>query len=202
MSFFTGTPGSYSQLSRLGPEQKSLYAELLNASRQRGAGGAFGTAADYYRDLLSDDNSTYNAFMAPDLRRFREQTIPDIAEQYAGMGAGNLSSSSFRNAAVNAGTDLSERLGAIRAQLRQQAAQGLTGIGQLGLQDYNENIYNQGQPGLVDSIGPALGAVGSIFGSPILGAAGSFLANKWFKPSDQVAKGSSSPYGKSNVGGM
>jgi len=92
------------------------------------------------------------------MRQFNEQTIPGLAEQFAGMGSGGLSSSGFRNAAVNAGTDLSERLGALRAQLRQQGAQGLMGIGQQGLGQFNENIYQQGQPGLFDTLGQGLGS--------------------------------------------
>ena len=157
MSFLTGTRGKWSQQSLLGKEQKPLYNQLLAAGRGAGAGGAFGEAADYYRDLLSNDSQTFNQMAAPEQRQFREQIIPDLSEQFAGMGSGGLSSSGFRNAAINAGTDLSERLGAIRAQLRQQGAAGLSNIGSQGLQRFNENVYTQGQPGLLDSIGGGIG---------------------------------------------
>lgn len=164
MGFWTGTKGKFSQRSTLGPEQQGLYDQLLRAAQGKSSKGSFGQAGQYYRDLLSNDSDTYDAMQAPELRRFREETIPELSEQFAGMGSGGLSSSGFRNAAVNAGTDLSERLGAIRAQLRQQGAQGLQSLGQQGLQPTNENIYTAGQPGalqgLFSGIGSGLGMAG------------------------------------------
>ncbi len=177
-NFFTGTPGRFEQRSTLGPEQQGLYGQLRAAGQGKGAGGAFGQAADYYRDLLSDDSSTFNAMQAPEQRRFREDIIPGLSEQFAGMGSGGLSSSGFRNAAVNAGTDLSERLGAIRAQLRQQGAAGLAGIGQQGLGQFNENIYHQGQPGLLDTIGQGVGTgLGMAAGATPWGQAAGLASN-------------------------
>lgn len=191
MSVFTGTPGRWEQKSILGKEQMPLYNQLQGAATgQRGAGGAYGQAADYYSDLLSDDSNTAQMMQAPEMRRFHQETIPGLAEQYAGYGSGSLSSSGFRNAAVGAGADLSERLGALRAQLRQQGAQGLQNIGQQGLQQYNQNVYTKGQPGLIDAAGPALGAAGAAFGGPAGGALGA-MAGNWF----------SSQYGQNNNGG-
>lgn len=145
------------QQSLLAPDQMQNYQQLIGASNQRGAGGAFGQSADYYRDLLSDDSSTANAMFAPEQRRFQEQIIPDLAEQFAGMGSGGLSSSGFRNAAVNAGTDLSERLGAIRAQLRSQGAAGLSDIGSKGLNQFSENIHRPETFGLVGNFAEGAG---------------------------------------------
>ena len=174
MSFLTGTPGQYEKVSKLRPgAQENLAQQSVNAGLQRGAGGAFGEAADYYRNNLSDNPADFNAFAAPEMRRYNEQIIPGLAEQFAGFGgSGSLDSSGFRNAAVSAGTDLSERLGAIRANLRQQSAQGLQGIGQQGLQQFDENIYRERTPGLVDFAGPALGAATAIFGGGALNTAG------------------------------
>lgn len=177
MSFLFGTPGSFEQRSRLGPEQQNLYSQMLAALQQRGAGGAFGSAADYYRNILGNDEESFNEFANPELRRFREDIIPGLSEQFAGMGSGALSSSGFRNAAVNAGTDLSERLGAMRAQLRNQAAQGLASLGQFGLGQFNENLYRKGRPGLIDSLSTGLGSALGAFGGPALNAAGGAVGN-------------------------
>lgn len=177
MSFLTGTKGRYRQKSLLGPEQQGTYNQLNQSIQGPGAGGAFGDVADYYRNNLSNNSADFNAFAAPEQRRFNEQTIPDLAEQFAGMGSGGsgLSGSGFRNAAVNAGTDLSERLGAIRAQLRQQSAQGLMGLGQQGLQQYNENVYEQPTNGLLGSAAQGLGQAAGALG---FGGASNWLSNK------------------------
>jgi len=143
--------------SLLGPEQQGLYNQLLQSGQQPGAGGAFGQSADYYRNLLGNDSEDFNAYAAPEMRRFNEQIIPNLSEQFAGMGSGGLSSSSFRNAAVNAGTDLSERLGAIRANLRQQGVQGLQNIGQFGLGSFNENIHRPATSGLLGGVAQGIG---------------------------------------------
>lgn len=147
-----GRPERNYQQSTITPQQQGLFQQSINAGLNRGAGGAFGESADYYRNLLSNQNPDIEAFSAPELRRFREQIVPDLAEQFAGMGSGGLSSSGFRNAAVSAGADLSERLGAIRAQLRQQGAEGLQNIGQIGLTQRSENIHRPETFGLLGNI--------------------------------------------------
>lgn len=156
-SFFTGTPERNYQQSTLGPEQQPLYNQLQQSAMRPGAGGAFGDAADYYRNNLSNNSADFDAFAAPEMRRFNQDIIPGLAEQFAGMGSGGLSSSGFRNASVNAGVDLSERLGALRAQLRQNSAAGLQSIGQQGLGQYNENIHRPGTPGFLDNFAQGFG---------------------------------------------
>lgn len=190
--FFTGSPEKRENVSTLRPEQEALYQQLQNSGMKRGAGGAFGTAADYYRDLLGNDSSDFNAFAAPQLRQFNEEIIPGISEQFAGMGAGGLSSSGFRNAAVNAGTDLSERLGAIRAQLRQQGAQGLQNIGNMGLQNFSQNMVTQpGTQGFLSELAPAIGTgIGAFSGG--VGTSLGNMAGNWLSGNK---KGQSSPYG-------
>lgn len=150
-------PPKIRQQSLLMKEQEPLYNQLVNAGMASGAGGSFGNAADYYRNNLSDNPSDFSSFAAPQIRQFHEDFLPSLSEQFAGMGSGGLSSSGFRNAAVNATTDLSERLAQIRANLRQASAQGLQNIGQAGLGRFSENLYNQPQPGFLSSIGEGVG---------------------------------------------
>lgn len=197
MSFWTGSQGKFNQMSTLGKEQQGLYNQLQQSNLGQGSGGSFGQAGDYYRSLLQNDNDTFNSLQAPELRRFREQTIPDLSEQFAGMGSGGLSSSGFRNAAVSAGTDLSERLGAIRAQLRQQGAQGLQNLGQQGLQQFNENVYTQGQPGalqgLFSGLGQGLGAAGGAALGGGYGAGLSALGSLFGKSQPYGGQGGNNP---------
>ncbi len=202
-SLFTGSPEIRENVSTLRPEQEPLYQQAVNAGMNPGAGGAFGTSADYYRNLLSDNSADVDAFSAPEMRRFNEETIPNLSEQFAGMGSGGLSSSGFKNAGIAASTDLSERLGQIRANLRQTGAQGLSNIGQVGLQPYSQNMTTQpGSSGLLGEIAPAIGtAAGALaFGAP--GAAGGNALGNWFKNSMGGNKvgSNSSPYG--NGGGI
>lgn len=155
--FLTGRPERSYQQSLLSPGQQPILNQLLQAIQNPGAGGGFGQAADYYRGLLGNNSQDFNAFAAPEMRRFQEQIVPGLAEQFAGMGSGALSSSGFQQALGSAGTDLGERLGAIRAQMRQQAAQGLTGLGQMGLGPYSENILRPAQPGFLQGVAGGLG---------------------------------------------
>lgn len=143
--------------SLLRGEQEPLYNQLVNAGMAPGAGGAFGGAADYYRNNLSDNPADFGAFAAPQIRQFNEDFLPSLSEQFAGMGSGGLSSSGFRNAAVNATTDLAERLAQIRANLRQASAQGLQSIGQAGLGRFSENVYPERQPGFAEGITQGFG---------------------------------------------
>lgn len=196
--FWTGTPEKHERVSTLLPEQQKSFNQLQNASQGRGAGGAFGQSADYYRNLLSDDSADYNAFAAPQLRQYNQDIVPGLSEQFAGMGAGGLSSSGFRNAQVQGATDLSERLGAIRANLRQQGAQGLQGIGQSALGNFSQDVMTQpGSEGFLSQLAPALGtAAGAFFGGPGGAAIGNGIGN-WFsgKSSGGKAPINSGPYG-------
>jgi len=183
--FFTGSPEKRENVSTLRPEQEPLYNQAVNAGLRSGAGGAFGDAADYYRNNLSDNPADFNAFAAPQLRQYNEDIVPGISEQFAGMGSGGLSSSGFRNAQIQGATDLSERLGAIRANLRNSSAQGLQGIGQIGLGNYSQNMTTQpGTEGFLSQAAPIAGAAaGFALGGPGGALAGfqggNALRNKW-----------------------
>jgi hypothetical protein len=196
--FFTGTPEKRENVSTLRPEQEGLYQQAVNAGMNRGAGGAFGDAADYYRNNLSDNPADFAAFAAPQLRQYNEEIAPGISEQFAGMGSGGLSSSGFRNAQTQGGVDLSERLGAIRANLRQNSAAGLQNIGQLGLGNYSQNmVTDPGTNGFLSDISPLAGTAIAAFGGPAAVAASganwlknSFGGNKVGANSDPYGQGS------------
>jgi hypothetical protein len=196
-----GTPEGRENVSNLRPEQEGLYQQAVNAGMGPGAGGAFGQAADYYRNNLSDNPADFNAFAAPQLRQYNQDIVPGISEQFAGMGAGGLSSSGFRNAQVQGATDLSERLGAMRANLRQSAAEGLQNIGRQGLQNYSQNMVTEpGSEGVLRNALPAIGTAAlTAIGGPVLGAAGAFAgnaANNWFNGRGNQVGAKTGPYGR------
>lgn len=179
--FLGGTPEKHKRVSTLLPNQQPLQEQLVKAGQESGAGGAFGDAADYYRSNLSNNPADFNAFAAPQLRQFNEDIIPNLSEQFAGMGAGGLSSSGFRNAGIQAGTDLSERLGALRAQLRNSSAAGLANIGQMGLGNFSADQMTQsGSQGILPGLA---GSVVNQAVAPWAGGVGAWSANQannWF----------------------
>lgn len=191
--FLFGKPEKFKQNSLLEQAQEPLKQQLFQASQNPGAGGAFGTSADYYRNQigggqqaqnyyqnnLSDNPADIDAFQRPELRRFNEEIVPDLAEQFAGMGSGGgIGGSNFRNAAINAGTDLSERLASMRANVRQNSAQALNQMGQYGAQglqnlaqaglgQFQENIHRPETHGFLGNVaegaGKGLGAAGMAY---------------------------------------
>ena len=179
---FLGRPAAIEQISTLSPSQMGLQNQLMGAGLGAGAGGAFGQAADYYRSLLDDTSPTLTAMQAPEMRQFREQIIPGLAEQFAGMGASGTGGGGFSVGGAQAAQGLSERLAAMRAGLRQQGAQGLMGIGQMGLQPYMQNIQRPHQPGLLQQavglLGSGLGAIGGPFGLGLGSQLGSSIYDK------------------------
>ena len=185
---FSGTPEVRQNVSTLRKSQEPLYRDLQNAGRGRYGKGTFGQAGQYYSDILSNKPGAFEAFAAPEVRQFNEDIIPGLSEQFAGMGSGGLESSGFRNAAVQQGQGLAERLAAMRQSLRAGAAQGLQGIGQAGLGNFSQNmVTQQGSPGLLSQIAPIAGnAAAAYFGAPpIFGGSG---------------QRNSSPYGQQSGG--
>ncbi len=147
------------QQSTLSKSQRQMQKQLERAIKGPGGGGAFGESADYYRSLMQPNSETEQGLIAPEMRNFNENIIPGLSEQFAGMGAGNLSSSGFQNASVGAGTDLSERLGAIRANLRSQGAAGLMNLGKQGMAPIVENVRNTPQSTFGENVAEGVGNV-------------------------------------------
>lgn len=185
--FLFGSPEKHDRVSTLSPEQEQVLQNLMASLQGQGAGGAFGSAADYWYQILQDNPELMEQFMAPDIRRFKQETIPGLSEQFAGMGSGGLTSSGFRNSAVQAGTDLQERLANIRAQLKQQAAGGLSSLGQMGLGNYTQDVMTQG--GTQGIVSPLSQGLGQAFGQGLGGWANSAMSKF----------GKSNPYGNQGL---
>lgn len=175
-NFFTGTPESFQQISTLPPDQRQLFSQLVQMLSGNGGGGTFGDIGDYYKQLLAGGEEDFDRFARPEMRQFEEQTIPSLARQFAGMGSGGLSSGAFARAGAQAGSNLQERLAALRAQLRGQGAEGLQNLGKLGFQNVSQTLQRPEQPGFLQStLFPALGAAGGSFFGPFGTAAGGAL---------------------------
>jgi len=165
------------QVSDLTSEQQNLFKQMQAALQGEGAEGAFGNVADYYRGLLGGDSETQQQMEAPLMRQFNEDIMPGISEQFAGMGSGGLSSSGFMNQAGRASTDLGERLGAIRAQLRQQGVQGLQGLASQGMNPIQESVIRPREQGLLGGLAEGAGqGLGMAAGYGMMGGGGALAA--------------------------
>ena len=124
MSFFdflTGKPGKIEQAQIFTDEQIEALKRIL-AGGGRPEGELYGAGEEYIKRLLSGEG--FEEFEAPLIRQFEEQTVPGVAERFAGIGG--LSSSGLQQALGQAASGLTEKLGAQRAGLTQQAlGQGL-----------------------------------------------------------------------------
>lgn len=161
MEVLFGQSGGTEQLSRLSPEQQQLQQQLLG-----GLGGAQQSGLGLLQALLSGDESAFQAFEAPMKRQFEQETIPMIAERFAGMGTGGSQSSSAQNLALGqAGRELTENLAQLRGGLQQQALGQLGNMLGMGLSPTMENIYKQPTAGLAGGLATGAGSgLGMAFG--------------------------------------
>jgi hypothetical protein len=127
-----------------------------------GPGGSLGQgyqgALGLQQQLMDPSSEAVQQFAEPYMRQFEQQTVPGLAERFAGLGAmgGGLSSSGVGQALGAAGGNLQAQLAALKAGLGQQAAQQL--MGQYG-----------------GMLGSALGAQPFAYTKPQYGAGAGFM---------------------------
>ena len=121
---------SPAQMSTLTPEQEQFQQSLLPILMQLLQGG---TPAGFQG---IEENAR---------RGFNTQTLPSLAERFAGIGG--LGSSGYRNSLVGAGTQLESNLAALRGQYGQNQLSQL-----LGPSLQSNRAYLPGQPGLLHSL--------------------------------------------------
>lgn len=115
----------------------------------------FQSGQNWINDLFNDQNF-FNKFQAPMERQFSEQTIPGLANQFAGMGSGgSLGSTAFRNALGREGEHLQESIAALRGGMQQQGVNQALNYAQQPFQNMMQ-LYNQalGQP-MMNQYAPA-----------------------------------------------
>jgi len=152
MADWMGTSGGYKQLSTQNPQQQQLFSQLM-----QGLQGAQGSGMDWLQGILSGDQSAFDAYEAPYKRQFEQETVPGIAERFAGMGSGgSQSSSAFNQTMGQAGSELTENLAALRGGLQQNAMSQLQGMMSQGYQPTFENIYEQPTQGILPGMAQGL----------------------------------------------
>lgn len=93
----------------------------------------FKKARGVISDILSPDSKAAEKFEAPIRKQFKEQTLPEIAERFGGVGAER--SSAMENVLGQAGTDFDTSLGALRSGLQMQAVPMAANLAQIPLQE-------------------------------------------------------------------
>lgn len=169
MELLFGSKDKMSQVSTLDPSQKQALQSILGQlGSMSGGGGAYSGAQNYLSSLLSGDPNAFAQFEAPYRQEFEQQTIPMLAERFAGLSpmGGGLSSSGFGQALGGAGAQLQAQLAGLHGNLRQGAASQAMGqfnnLANLGLGTRTfENVYQPGSTGLM---GGALQGLGSGLG--------------------------------------
>ena len=129
-NFLMGTPPETKQLPTMNKEQQRLLSQVMQMlNPQGGLGQGMGEGVDLQRQLIDPSSQAVDQFTQPYMNQFNQQTIPGLAERFAGMGAmgGGLSSSGFGQSLGAAGGNLQAQLAQLKAGLGQQAAQNLMG---------------------------------------------------------------------------
>lgn len=120
LGFFGPEEDKLKKLDTMSPEQKSFLDELLQSlGVEGGLGALYQKGLSGLSDILDPSGSSFQKFADPYMRQFNEQTIPGIAERFAGSGA--LSSSGFGQALSSAAGGLQENLASLKTQLQQKA---------------------------------------------------------------------------------
>lgn len=166
-----GSPDRMINVPTMTKEQRGGLSDIIQqaSAMARGPTSPYNLAQQRLQNLLSGESGAYNAFAAPYMRQFQEQTIPGLSERFAGLAGrgGALSSSGFGQALGAAGAGLQETLAAQAAQLQQGALDralnqyfNLQNLG-LGTRAF-QPAY---QPGTTGLFGNLLGGLGGGLGA-------------------------------------
>lgn len=118
---FSGNDNKLKKIPTLSKEQQAILGNVYG--NLSGAQGGYGNAMGLLQGYLDPNSEQYKNFEAPYLREFEQQTIPGLAERFAGAGAqgGALSSSGFGQALGSAGANLQTNLAAMKSQMQRQS---------------------------------------------------------------------------------
>ena len=128
---FGGGGDKMGKVDTMTKEQKALLSQMMQMlGPQGGLGQGMQSGIDYQRQLMNPNSEAVNQFAQPYINEFNQQTVPGLAERFAGMGGGmggGMSSSGFGQSLGAAGGNLQAQLAQLKGGLGQQAAQNLMG---------------------------------------------------------------------------
>lgn len=114
----------FSKLPTMTEGQEGILNDLiqqLSAGGQLGQG--YGQALGGLQGFMDPSSEEMSRFADPYMRQFNQETVPGLAERFAGGGAmgGGLSSSGFGQALSSAGSGLQSQLASMKTGLQRQA---------------------------------------------------------------------------------
>jgi len=120
---------------------------------------------DWLHSLFSDPDFFKN-FEAPLQRQFQENTVPELANRFAGMGSGgSMGSTAFRNQLGREGSNLSTNIAALRGGMQQQGVNQSLQYGQQPIQNMMQMMQQALQPTQNVYQPPTAGPMGDIMSS-------------------------------------
>ena len=145
----TYNPGQLSHLDQILQDLKGMKGSQDITQNQN-----YQTGQNWLQSMFNDPEFFKN-FEAPLQRQFQEETVPGLANRFAGMGSGGaLGSTAFRNQLAREGSNLSTNIAALRGGMQQQAIPQLLGYAQQPFSNYmsltntalqpTQNTYQQG----------------------------------------------------------
>ncbi len=142
-SNFAGGGGPQKMRTKSRGQERAINSQLKQARGMERAGGGYSSALDLLKGYLDPNSDIYQNFEAPYMQQFEQQTVPMLAERFAGAGAmgGGLSSSGFGQSLSSAGANLQTNLAQMKSGMQNQAIQSL-------IQQYNQLISSGTSPDL------------------------------------------------------
>jgi hypothetical protein len=172
MSFFRGRKERFQQVPTMTGGQQDFLSQMLGNLGMGGLGGqGYEQSIQKLLQIISGEPSAFKAFEAPMKRQFEQETVPGLLERFSGAGAGQ--SSGMQQTLASAGESLSEKLGAQRGELQQNAIQQLLssfmdqaqmGLGAKPFETVFRPAEKSGFEKLLGGLGGFGGGVGEMFG--------------------------------------
>ena len=127
---------------------------------------------NWLQDLFGNDQNFFDKFEAPMQRNFQENTMPELANRFGGMGSGgSLGSTGFRNQAAREGERLQESIAGMRGGMQQAGIGQALQYGQAPVQNYMQMLQQAMQPTQNTYQGPSMGLFGGMAAPFAQGAA-------------------------------
>jgi len=129
--FLFGSDDKIKKKSNYNPQQEQFFNQYAQQAQQGLEGQQ--DVMGLLRSMLDPNSDFFKNFENQQMTQFNEETLPNIAERFAGGGA--LSSSGFGQALGGAGAGLQSNLAAGKSGMIMQALQQL-------MQQYNQQSQN------------------------------------------------------------